>query len=65
MKLTNKITEGYACNGLMLLVLFVSSAFASNKPAKPEELTATVVAHAPLPSAPGNQMLMLRKGSKQ
>jgi hypothetical protein len=68
MKLTNKITEGHARDGLMLLTLFAafaSSAFASNKPAKPEEVTATVVAHTPLPSAPGNQMLMLRKGSKQ
>jgi len=68
MKLTNKITEGHARSGLMLLTLFAAfacSTFASNKPAKPEEVTANVVAHTPLPSAPGNQMLMLRKGSKQ
>jgi hypothetical protein len=66
MKFTSKIRRAHI--GLMLLTLFAGfgcSAFASNKPAKPEEVTATLVAHTPLPSAPGNQMLMLRKGSKQ
>jgi hypothetical protein len=66
MTFTSKIHR--ARIGLMLLTLFAafaSSAVASNKPTKPEELTATVLAHTPLPSAPGNQILMVRKGDKQ
>jgi hypothetical protein len=50
---------------LTLLVAFASSVFASNKPVKPEDVTANVVAHTPLPFAAGNQTLMVRKGSKQ
>jgi hypothetical protein len=42
-----------------------SEAVAGPKPDKPQDVAATVIAHVPLPSAAGNQMLFQRKGSKQ
>jgi hypothetical protein len=54
--------------GLALLTLFAAIApttFATDKPAMTQSLPATVVAHLALPSAPGNQMLLQRKGNKQ
>src|SRR5271168_3815973 len=65
--ISNAITAGHARIGLALLTLFgvvASSAFATDKPAKTQEVPATVVAHMPLPSAPGNQMFLQKKGSK-
>src|SRR5271170_7523047 len=65
----SKVTaESHARMGLALLVMFAAIAprvFATDKPALSQNLPATVVAHLPLPSAPGNQMLLQRKGSKQ
>ena len=54
--------------GLALLTLFAAitpSAFATDKPVMPQSLPATVAAYLALPSAPGNQMLLQRKGNKQ
>jgi len=69
MKLISKVTTGsHARLGLALLTLFAAiapSAFATDKPSKPQDVPATVVAHLSLPAAPGNQMLLQRKGSKQ
>lgn len=69
MKLISKVTAGnHARVGLALLSLFAVIApitFANDKPTKPQDVPATVVAHLPLPSAAGNQMLLQRKGSKQ
>jgi hypothetical protein len=52
---------------LAILILFVASsaAYAKEKEAKPADVPATVVAHVPLPSDPGSQMLLQRKGAKQ
>jgi hypothetical protein len=52
---------------LAILVLFVvsSAASAKEKAAKPADVPATVVAHVPLPSDPGSQMMLQRKGTKQ
>lgn len=53
---------------LAVLTLFVTlapAAFAKDKDAKPADVPATVVAHVPLPSDPGRQMLLQRKGGKQ
>jgi hypothetical protein len=69
MKLITRATpESHVRIGLVLLTLFAAiapGAFATNKPANPQDLSATVVAHLPLPSAAGNQILLMRKGSKQ
>jgi len=69
MKLLSKaVAKSHARAGFALLTLFAAlapSAFATDKPAKPQEVPATVVGHLPLPSSPGNQMFLQKKGGKQ
>lgn len=62
------IAASHAHAGLALLTLFAAlapSTFAADKPAKAQEVPATVAAHLPLPSAAGNQMMLQKKGNKQ
>jgi hypothetical protein len=57
-------------NGLAAVPLFVVAlcltlgAVAEEKIVKPQDVSATVVAHLPLPQAAGNQMLLQRENSK-
>lgn len=50
---------------IIVIAAFSLEAVAGQKPDKPQDVAASVVAHVPLPSASGNQMLLQRKGSKQ
>ena len=59
--LKTKILAGAALSVLMI----APGAFAKDQNAKAQEVPATVVGHLALPSDPGSQMLLKRKGSKQ
>lgn len=50
---------------LAWLAMMALPAFAKEKEAKPANVPATVVAHTALPSDPGNQMTLKKKGRKQ
>src|SRR5271166_5803153 len=66
MKRNNRASMSACVTTLVFLTLFVASnAMAKDKDAKPVGVPATVVAHVTLPSDPGSQMLLQRKGSKQ
>jgi len=50
---------------LVWIAMMALPAFAKEKEAKPANVPATVVAHTALPSDPGNQMTLKKKGRKQ
>jgi hypothetical protein len=54
-----------ACVLACSLCLLVTLASASEQPAKPTDVPATVIAHLPLPQATGSQMLLQKDSSKQ
>ena len=68
MKLINRNAPSQVAVMLALLtwsVALAHPAFAKEKEPKPANVPATVVAHAALPSDPGSQMTLKRKGRKQ
>ena len=63
---TNTLARGCALAATAIAALFVlaSALSANNSPAKPTEVPAEVIAHLPLSSPPGNQMVLQKIGDK-
>ena len=53
------------CTLSFVLSVLTATTVAGQKPDKPQDVAASILAHVPLPSATGSQMLLQRKGSKQ
>lgn len=65
MKWTNLVKGKALAGATVVLLMIAPCVLAKDKTAKPQEVPATVVGHLVLPSDPGSQMQLQRKGRKQ